>query len=387
MVAAVLASPSFLYRTIVPALDADSGKLHALTNIELASRLSFLLWDQGPDEQLLDLAIAGKLTQPKVLDAQTLRMLADPRAAALVNDFAFHWLDLDKLDAVVPEAALFPGYSPALRDDFTKEAQLFISSILLHNQSVLGLLDANYTFLNQRLARHYGIDTVQGTQFRRVDLKDHPERWGLLGKAAMLMETSYADRTSPVRRGAWVLDKLMGTPPAQPPPGINMNLDQPPGLKPTTVRERLAQHRASPACSQCHGVIDPYGLALENFNSTGAWRTFDTIAKEPIDPASSLSNGTPVTGVENLRHLLDSRPDRFVTALTSKLMMYGLGRKIDYYDMPQVRAIVSAAKKDNYRFSDIVLGIVNSPDFRMQAEPAAAKAAAIKVAANTARSQ
>jgi len=386
MVAAVLVSPSFLYRAILPSLDANDGKLHALSNLELASRLSFFLWNQGPDEELLRLAMAGQLTQPKVLDAQALRMLADPRAASLVDDFAFHWLDLDKLDSVVPEPALFPDYSPALRDDFTQETKLFISSIFLNNQNVLGLLDANYTFLNERLARHYGIDSVYGSQFRRVVLKDHPERWGLLGKSAMLMETSYADRTSPVRRGAWILDKLMGTPPAQPPPGINMNLDQPPGLKPVTVRARLAEHRANPSCGQCHGVIDPYGLALENFNATGAWRTFDHVANESIDPASELPNGAKLTGADDLRRLLVSQPDRFVTALTAKLMMYGLGRKLDYYDMPQVRAIDRAARKDDYRFSAIILGIVNSDDFRMQAEPHSAAAADVKVAANIARS-
>ncbi|HEY6454980.1 MAG TPA: DUF1592 domain-containing protein [Steroidobacteraceae bacterium] len=383
MVAAVLVSPAFLYRAILPSLDAAHGKLHALSNLELASRLSFFLWNQGPDEELLRVAMAGELTQPKVLDAQAKRLLADPRAASLVNDFAFHWLDLDKIDSVVPDPTLFPDYSTELRDEFTKEANLFISSIFLGNQNVMGLLDANYSFLNDRLARHYGIDSVYGSQFRRVDLKDHPERWGLLGKAAMLMETSYADRTSPVRRGAWILDKLMGTPPAQPPPGVNMNLDQPPGVKPTTVRARLALHRQNPSCGQCHGVIDPYGLALENFNATGAWRTFDHVANESIDPASSLPDGRKLTGEEDLRKLLVSQPDRFVTALTEKLMMYGLGRKLDYYDMPQVRAIVHTAKPQDYRFFAIVRGIVNSDDFRMQAEPKATDAPSLKLAANT----
>jgi hypothetical protein len=381
VVAAVLASPAFLYRTIMPSLNAAGGKLHTLSNLELASRLSFFLWGEGPDEQLLDLAVAGKLTQPKVLDAQALRMLADPRASTLVDDFAFHWLDLDKISSVVPEPKLFPEYSAQLRDDFTTEAKLFISSVFFGNKSVLGLLDADYTFLDERLARFYGLDSVYGTQFRRVDLKKYPARWGLLGKAAMLMETSYANRTSPVRRGAWILDKLMGTPPAQPPPNVNMNLDNRPGQKPKTVRERLAIHRASPACSQCHGVIDPYGLALENFNATGRWRTYDAIAKEQIDPASVLPNGVKLSGVKDVRQLLMSRPDRFVTALTEKLMMYALGRKIVYYDMPQVRAIVSEAGKHDSRFSAIVLGIVNSDDFRMQAEPKAT-AAGLKVASN-----
>ncbi len=382
VVAAILATPDFLYRTIVPTRNADDGKLHQLSNLELASRLSFFLWDQGPDAELLSLAIAGKLSQPKVLDAEARRMLADPRAESLVTDLAFHWLDIDKLSSVVPDRQLFPTYTPQLQDDFTTEAKLFIGSILLGNQSVVGLLDARYTFLNERLARHYGIDTVYGTQFRRVDLKDFPARWGLLGKAAVLMETSYANRTSPVRRGAWVLDKLMGTPPAQPPPNVNMNLDIMPGQKPTTVRARLALHRATPFCSQCHGVIDPYGLALENFDATGAWRTYDHVANEQIDAASVLPSGVPVRDVNDVRRILANDPAQFVGALADKLMMYALGRKLDYYDMPQVRAIARAAKKDDYRFDSIVLGIVGSDDFRMQAEPNRGGAAGLKVAAN-----
>jgi mono/diheme cytochrome c family protein len=379
MVSAVLASPDFLYRAIVPSRGAPAGKPHTLTSLELASRLSFFLWSQGPDEELLDLAIAGKLTDPKVLDAQALRMLADPRAQTLVDDFAFHWLDLDKIDSVVPDPKLFPDYSVQLRNDFTKEAQLFIRAVLLGGGSVLDLLDGNYTYLNEQLARHYGIDSVFGDQFRRVRL-ENPVRWGLLGKAAFLMETSYADRTSPVRRGAWVLDKLMGTPPAQPPPNVNMDLSQKPGEKPTTVRARLALHRTNPSCSQCHGVIDPYGLALENFNATGEWRTFDYVANEQIDSSSTLPNGTPLRGVNDLRRLLVSRPDRFVTALTEKLLMYALGRKIAYYDMPQVRAIVESSKQDDYRFSSIVLGIVGSDDFRMQIEGRPAAPAGLKTA-------
>ncbi len=381
IVAAILASPDFLYRTIVPTRNADDGKLHQLSNLELASRLSFFLWDQGPDQQLLDLAIAGKLSEPKVLDAQARRMLADPRAESLVTDFAFHWLDIDKLSSVVPDRQLFPTYTPQLQQDFTTEAKLFIASILLDNQSVVGLLNAHYTFLDERLARHYGIDTVYGSQFRRVEL-ENPVRWGLLGKGAVLMETSYANRTSPVRRGAWVLDKLMGTPPAQPPPNVNMNLDIMPGQKPTTVRARLALHRATPFCSQCHGVIDPYGLALENFDATGAWRTYDHIADEQIDAASVLPSGVPVRNVNDVRRILASHPAQFVIALTGKLMMYALGRKLDYYDMPQVRTIERAARKDDYRFESIVLGIVDSDDFRMQAEPNPGGVPGLKVAAN-----
>ncbi len=381
VVAAILASPDFLYRAILPTRNADGAKLHRLSDLELASRLSFFLWDQGPDQQLLDLAIAGKLSQPKVLDAEVRRMLADRRAESLVTGFAFHWLDLDKLSSVVPDEQLFPYFTSQLQSDFVTEAKLFLASILLGNQSVVGLLNARYTFLDEQLARHYGIFTVHGTQFQRVELKD-PVRWGLLGKGAVLMETSYGNRTSPVRRGAWVLDKLMGTPPAPPPPNVNMNLDVMPGQKPTTVRARLALHRATPFCSQCHGVIDPYGLALENFDVTGAWRTYDHIADESIDSGSVLASGVRVNGVNDLRRDLVSRPAQFVGAMTEKLMMYALGRKLDYYDMPQVRAIVRAAKKDDYRFDSIVLGIVESDDFRMQAEPGAAGVAGLKVAAN-----
>ncbi|MGH8229294.1 MAG: DUF1592 domain-containing protein [Steroidobacteraceae bacterium] len=382
VVAAILASPSFLYRTILPTRNAEGGKMHRLSNLELASRLSFFLWSQGPDDELLRLATAGKLTDPKVLDAQVVRMLADPRAESLVDNFAFHWLDFDKLSSVVPDPKIFPNYTPEIGQEFVHEAKLFLGSILLKNQSVLGLLDANYTYLNQQLANHYGIPGVYGSQFRRVALKN-PARWGLLGKGIMLMETSYATRTSPVRRGAWVLDKLMGTPPAQPPPNVNMNLAVAPGQKATTVRARLEQHRANPSCSQCHGVIDPYGLSLENFNATGMWRTFDHIANEPIDTVSTLPGGKELTGVSSLRKKLMSRPDQFVTAMTDKLMMYALGRKVHYYDMPQVRSIVREAKQDDYRFDSIVLGIVNSPDFRMQAEPKLAKPAGLKVASTT----
>ncbi len=382
VVAAVLVSPAFLYRTILPTRNADDGKLHRLSDLELASRLSFFLWDQGPDQELLDLATAGELTEPKVLNAQVLRMLADPRASSLVDDFAFHWLDFDKLSSVVPDRTLFPDYTPQLGEDFVTEAKLFLSSILLQNQNVLELLDANYTFLNQQLARHYGIDSVYGSQFRRVVLVN-PVRWGLLGKGAMLMETSYANRTSPVRRGAWILDKLMGTPPAQPPAGVNMNLDIKPGQRPTTVRARLELHRTSPSCRQCHGVIDPYGLSLENFDATGEWRTFDHIAHEPIDVTSVLPGGVKMDGVNDLRRRLMERPDQFATAMTEKLLMYALGRKVEYYDMPQVRGIVRAAKNDDYRFFAIVLGIVDSDDFRMQSEPESARPAGLKVASNT----
>src|SRR5690554_5599687 len=317
VVAAVLASPDFLYRTIVPQQDATSE--FALSDIELASRLSFFLWSRGPDDELLRLAEAGDLGKSGVLDAQVERMLADPKARSLVTNFALRWLDLDDLDAVEPDRNLFPVFDPALRRAFETEIELFLESVLLEDRSVLELLTAKHTFLNERLARHYGVDGVLGPQFRRVELDD-PRRFGLLGKGAVLLRTSYGDRTSPVLRGAWVLSKLMGTPPAPPPPNVETDLSTPAGEKPTTIRERLERHRESASCNGCHGVIDPYGLALENFSVIGEWRDYDREADAPIDAGTVLPGGAVVSGPVELRDALLERPDQFVQALTEKLM-------------------------------------------------------------------
>jgi hypothetical protein len=365
VVTAVLSSPDFLYRTVLPSQETPQGAF-ALSDLELASRLSFFLWGQGPDDELLTLASAGKLRNAKTRESQVRRMLADPRAGRLVTGFALKWLNLDDLTAVDPDPNLFPQFSPRLRHDLEREIELFLSSVLLEDLSVVRLLDADHTFLNERLARHYGIDTVHGTQFRRVKLED-PARWGILGKGAMLLRTSYGDRTSPVLRGAWVLEKLMGTPPTPPPPGVETDLSIKEGEKPKTLRARLEIHRTQKSCNQCHGVIDPLGFALENFDVTGQWRDIDKAARERIDASTVLPNGVAVNGPVELRHELLRRPDQFVQAMTEKLLMYALGREIEYHDMPQVRAIVSAAAKDDYRFSSIVLGIVNSDAFRMQA--------------------
>ncbi len=300
-------------------------------------------------------------------------MLADPRAGALVTNFALKWLNVDDLHAVVPDERIFPDFSDALRDDFAQEIELFLRSVLLDDRSVRDLLTADYTFLNEELARHYGITSVHGPQFRRVQLDD-PRRFGLLGKGAVLLRTSYGDRTSPVLRGAWVLDKLMGTPPNPPPPNVNTDLTQKQGEKPKTLRVRLERHRDNPTCNGCHGVIDPYGLALENFTVTGQWRDVDAAADAAIDASTVLPSGAPITGPVQLREALLRRPDQFVQALTEKLMMYALGRQLDYYDMPQVRAVVREAAQHDYRFSAIVLGIVASDSFRLQA-PAASDGA------------
>jgi hypothetical protein len=365
MTAAVLSSPDFLYRAIAPTTDS-SATIQELTALELASRLSFFIWSQGPDDELLNLAESGELALPSVLEAQVARMLADPRAEVLVSSFAEGWLALDDLEAVVPDMILFPEFSNGLRQDFAREIRSFLGSVLLEDRNVKELLTADYTFVNERLARHYGIDGVVGPQFRRVTLAD-PVRHGLLGKGALLLRTSYGNRTSPVLRGAWVLDKLMGTPPTPPPPGVETNLDTPEGEQPRTVRERLERHRKDASCNACHGVIDPYGLALENFTAIGAWRDYDKEAEAPIDARAELSGARPVDGPVSLTKALLERDDQFVQAMTEKLMMYAVGRELEYYDMPQVRQIVREAKRQDYRFSALVAGIVQSDAFRMQA--------------------
>ena len=371
LVTAVLASPEFLYRSIQGAPASTGGNASSeaeagLTDLELASRLSFFLWNTAPDDELLKLAAARGLTKPGVLDKQLKRMMADPKASSLVTSFAMKWLNISDLEAVVPDPVLFPEFNDQLRRDFSKEAEEFLRSILLEDRSVVDLLTADHTFLNERVARHYGISGVVGAQFRRVTLAEK-ERWGLLGKGAVLLRTSYGDRTSPVLRGAWVLDKLMGTPPAPPPPNVTTNLDAKAGEKPKTIRARLEQHREQRSCMQCHGVIDPPGLPLENFDAVGRWRTTDRQAENAaIDARTVLPNGAAVNGPVELTAHLASNPAMFARALTEKLMMYALNRELEYFDMPQVRAIVRGAAKDNYKFSSIVLGIVNTEAFRKQ---------------------
>ena len=364
IVMAVLGSPEFLYRSI-----RGGNTEGALTDLELASRLSYFLWNTGPDDTLLTLAAAGGLTKPGApssLDKQVSRMMADPKASSLVTSFAMKWLTLADLEAVKPDPMVFPDFTEQLRRDFSTEAREFLSSILLEDRSVVDLMTADYTFLNERLARHYGIPGVYGSQFRKVALTGK-ERRGLLGKGAVLLRTSYGDRTSPVLRGAWVLDKLMATPPSPPPPNVTTNLDQKAGEKPKTVRERLEQHRQQRSCLQCHGVIDPPGLPLENFDAIGRWRTTDRQADNAvIDARSVLANGVAINGPVELSTHLASRPATFAQALTEKLMTYALNRELEYFDMPQVRAVVRAAAKDNYKLSSIVRGIVNTEAFRKQ---------------------
>ena len=363
LIAAVLVSPEFLYRG---AGEPKGSPLRKLSDLELASRLSFFLWSQGPDDALLKVASAGRLNQPAVLRAQALRMLKDPRAASLVRNFAMKSLDLDKLAEVQPDPNLFPSFSDLLRHDMATEAESFLTSVLLEDRNVGDLLTANHTFLNERLARHYGIKTVFGPQFRRVTL-DEPYRFGLLGKGAMLLRTSYGNRTSPVLRGAWVMGKLMGTPPTPPPPDVDTDLSQPKGEAPKTLRARLESHRSKPGCRQCHGIIDPIGLALENYDAIGRWRTVDSEANAAIDARTELPDGQQVDGPAQLRQALFNGRDLFVRAFTEKLTMYALGRELKAYDMPQIRAVTRRAAAQDYRLSAIVSGIVTSDAFRLQA--------------------
>ena len=364
---AILASPHFLYRA--ESGDAAGGT-RTLGDLELASRLSFFLWSSLPDEELLDLAKNSRLNKPEVLAKQVRRMLADPRAKSLVNDFTFQWLNLAKLDEISPDSRLFPHASGLLdpRSLFKEELRLFIDSVLRSDRSVVELMTADYTFLNERLAMHYGMENVKGSQFRRVTL-ENTARHGLLGKAAVLMLTANPNRTAPVLRGAWILDRLLGTPPPPPPPNVPTLKENRPGQAAQTVRERTEQHRSNPTCLGCHGVMDPLGFALENFDTVGQYRTRDPQALTLIDTSGVLPDGTPIKGPDDLRRTLVARPDRFVQAFTENLLTYALGRSIDYRDMPAVRKIVRGAEADHYRFESIVLGIISSDAFRKREAP------------------
>jgi Protein of unknown function (DUF1592)/Protein of unknown function (DUF1588)/Protein of unknown function (DUF1595)/Protein of unknown function (DUF1585)/Protein of unknown function (DUF1587) len=364
---AILASPKFLYRVEAPPVNVQAGTAYHIGDLELASRLSFFLWSQGPDDELLSTAGSNKLHEPAVLEKEVRRMLADPRANALVYNFADQWLNVDEVDRIEPDPSLFPEFDGALRAAFKKETELFVGSVLRENQSVIRLLDGNYTFVNERLAREYGIPNIQGEQFRRVTLTD-PNRWGLLGKASFLMGTSYANRTSPVKRGAWILENITGTPPHAPPPGVEALKENMDGVKAKTVRERMEAHRSNPSCNQCHGILDPLGFAFENFDAIGGWRNKDHETATVIDAGGELG-GVKLRGPADVRQYLMQKPQQFALTFTEKLFEFSLGRGLNYTDMPSVRAIVRDAAKDDYRFVSIVLGIVNSPSFQMQMIP------------------
>jgi len=377
----ILASPDFLFVSEEAPADAAPGTVYALDDYALASRLSFFLWSSIPDDELLDLAEQGRLADDRVLAQQVRRMLADPRARALVTNFAFQWLDVRGVADIDPDPVVFPEFDYNLGKSFEKELELFVASILLEDRSVLDLLRADHTFVNERLALHYGIGDVQGDQFRRVTLRD-PNRFGLLGKGGILMATSYPNRTAPVLRGAWILERILGTPPAPPPPNVEAFPETEEGEQPKTVRERLEVHRESPACNGCHGVMDPLGFALENFDAIGKWRTRDRDAGEPIDASGQLADGTVVDGPGELREALLARPENFVQTLTEKLLIFALGRGLEHYDMPTVRRIVREAAAEDYRFSALLTGIVTSDPFRLARVPETAEERELRSAAH-----
>jgi mono/diheme cytochrome c family protein len=367
----VLASPFFLYRGERVPDGLQPGATYAITDVELASKLSFFLWNSIPDGELLQLGIEGKLSEPSMLDRQVRRMLADPRSETLASNFVHQWLDMRRLDEIVPDSSVFPYASGRAdpRDDFLTELTLFADSVFREDRSVVDLLRANHTYLNERIALHYGITDVKGNRFRRVELQQS-ERWGLLGKGAVLMAAAYPNRTSPVLRGAFILKHIQGVPPATPPPDVPTLDEKDIGTtKALTVREMIAKHRASPTCAACHAVMDPLGFALENFDATGRWRDRDRYAGTAIDASGVLPDGTSINGPDDLRNALLGRPEQFVQTFTEGLLVYATGRTLDAYDMPTVRRIVRESARSDYRFSVLVQGVVRSEQFRMRRTP------------------
>jgi len=368
----MLVDPDFLLRVIrdPPAKAAT----YRLSDLELASRLSFFLWSSIPDDRLLTLAQHKELSNAQNLEKEVRRMLADPRAnEALVNDFAAQWLNLRQVEDVVVDPVKYPNYDESLLQAFQKETEMFVGSTLREDRPVQDLLDADYTFVNERLARHYGLPGVYGSRFRRVTLPDHNQRGGLLAQGALLVTTSYPDRTSPVLRGKWLLNNIFGTPIPPPPPGVNATLETKPGTIPPTMRERLSQHRTQSTCNSCHSVIDPLGFSLENFDVVGGWRTIDEAGK-PVDASGTTAGGMKIDGLSGLRAALLKDPEQFPRTVTEKLMAYALGRRLEYYDEPSVRKIVRDAAAKQYRWSSLIVGIAESPAFLMRTSQPALQA-------------
>ncbi len=359
----LLVSPQFLYRIERDPANAALGSTYQITDLELASRLSFFLWSSIPDDELLNVAIAGKLKQPDVLEKQVRRMMADTRSESLVTNFAAQWLFLRDVEVKQPDLFMFRDFDEGLRKSFERETELFLDSILRENRSVKELLTANYTFLNERLAEQYGIPNIRGSQFRRVTFPEGSPRGGLLGQGSVLTLTSYSTRTSPVLRGKYVLENLLASPPPPPPPNVpSLSTQGSKSGEELSLREAMVQHRAQPACANCHARMDPIGFAMENFDAVGKWRDRD--AGKPIDVSSKLADGTVVDGVEGVRNMILRDPDRFAGAVSEKLLMYALGRNVQYFDAPAIRRIVREAAANDYKFSDLVLGITESVPFQ-----------------------
>jgi len=356
--ARILVAPRFVYRAEEEPAAIASGQPYRVSDVDLASRLSFFLWSSIPDDELLDVASKGRLRDPKVLDVQVKRMLADSKADALVENFAGQWLYLRDLEHVQSEAK---NFDENLRQSFRRETEMLFRTIVRDDRSLVDLIDADYTFVDERLARHYGIPNIQGSYFRRVQLPPDSPRRGLLGQGSVLTVTSVATRTSPVSRGKWVLENLLGTPAPVPPPGVETNLGGAEAAKTSSLRQRLEAHRASPVCASCHRIMDPMGFALENFDLVGEWREYDGPTK--IDSTGQLADGTPVSGPKDLRQAVLSRTDAFMTTATEKLYTYALGRPVHSYDMPTVRGIVRRAAANDNRFSSLIMGIIESDAF------------------------
>lgn len=364
--ARLLIDPQFIFRLERVPGDLPDGAVYPLTDLELASRLSFFLWSSIPDDELRGVAARGALSDPEILRAQTMRMLADPRAQALIDNFASQWMRLGDLEDAEPES---DDFDADLKVAFERETRLLFESIVREDRSIVDLLDSDYTFVDERLARHYGIPDVRGSRVRRVPLDANDPRRGILGHGSVLLITSVANRTSPVTRGQWVLENLLGAPPPSPPPGVETNLDEDADVEaPRTLRERMEQHRTNPVCASCHNIMDPIGFTLENFDLVGKWREND--GDTPIDASAEMVDGTSLNGPASLRQALLDRSDVFVTTAVEKLATYAVGRSVEYSDMPAIRAIVRSAADEDYRFSELVLGVVNSEPFRMRKKEA-----------------
>ena len=373
----ILADPKFIFRSEPDPSTVAPGSNYRLPDLELASRLSFFLWSSIPDDELLNVAAQGKLHDPSVLEQQVRRMIADRRADSLVNNFAAQWLFLRNLPATQRDQGEFPNFDDNLRVAFAKETELFFGSILHEDRSVLDLMNADYTFVNERLAKQYGIPDIYGSRFRRVTLKDDARR-GLLGQGSILTVTSYPNRTSPVLRGKWILENILGTPVPAPPPNVPPLKENSEGSAQKSMRELMEQHRANHACASCHKIMDPLGFSLENFDATGKYRTREKAG--PIDASGQLADGTKVNGPVDLRRALMRHPEQFVNTFTEKLLTYALGRGLEYYDMPVVRTIAKTAAAHEYRFSSIVAGIVESAPFEMKRAPEAAEGSGVATA-------
>jgi hypothetical protein len=365
---AILVSPQFVFRVEADPAGLPPGTAYRISDLELASRLSFFLWSSIPDDTLLEAAVRGDLRQPKLLEQQVKRMLADERSRSLVTNFAAQWLHLRGLQSVTPDLRLFIDFDDNLRQALRQETELFFESVLREDRSVTDLLSADYTFLNERLAKHYGVPNIYGSHFRRVSFAGQPDRQrgGLLRHGSILTVTSYATRTSPVIRGHWILANLVGEPPPPPPPNVPA-LDENVISASLSIRERLAEHRKNPSCASCHNVMDPVGFSLENFDAIGRWRRDEQ--HKPIDASGGLPDGSTFTGVAALEQALLKRPELFAGTLSEKLLIFALGRGVETYDAPAIREVVRRAQADQFRFSALILGIVNSTPFQMRTTP------------------